>query len=318
MPGLLSRSTRTPVRAAVTRARHAAIAATLLSAFSLVSLSPARARAGDRDGDEAIPTQPSQNRPPEWADEGGEERQVRVDDTLEFRIVVSDPDHDTLRVEAVGMPHEMRLVAPHTPGATAIELHWRPRPSDVGRHEITLSVSDGRSTITKTVTVFVTEEWQSYLLPGAAYSVYAPSARSTYGTFQGVSGEILIGSWIHRNENRGPSHGRVYVDMDVLKSSDSTLGAAFDLSLGFDLAIERDPSRRFLLPYFGLKVGRFMQAQLPSNGFAHVTPVLGLYVYADRNLFVHGSVGYVLPISAANFDPLRGVRGLVGVDFSLW
>ncbi len=247
------------------------------------------------------------------------ERSIRSDEQLVMHVVVNDPDRDRLRIEAVGAPAGMRIVGNEVqPGKVDVELVWRPRGGDTGRHELTLTASDGQSTITKTIAIRVEEEWQSYLLPGLQYSAYVPSAHDTWGAFQGVSAEILVASWIHRNENRGPSHGRVYVDMDVLKSSNASLGAAFDFSLGFDLSIERDPMRRYLVPYFGVMAGRVLQADLPNSGFTHVTPLLGVYLYADRNVFVHGSLGYVLPISAQTFDTLRGVRGVLGVDFSLW
>ena len=305
-------SRRSALRAAATLARRTAIATTLFALPALLALPPATARAG-----EALPA-PGQNRPPVWANESDEERSVRVDETLEMRIEVGDPDKDPIKIDVAGLPAGMKIHRAGGPTFTGIELRWSPKSSDAGRHEISLTASDGQATITKTITVTVIEEWQSFLLPGLQYVVYDPAARATYGTFQGASAEILIASWIHRNENRGPSHGRVYVDMDVLKSSHEGMGAAFDLSLGFDLSIERNPSRRFLLPYFGLKFGGLLQKELPNEGFLYVTPQLGLYLYADRNFFVNGSLGYVLPMRADSFDALRGVRGTVGLNFSLW
>jgi hypothetical protein len=41
-------------------------------------------------------------------------------------------------------------------------------------------------------------------------------------------------------------------------------------------------------------------------------------VWADKNCFITASAGYVLPISAARFDELRGLRATLGANFSLW
>ncbi len=256
------------------------------------------------------------NEPPHFAYEYEDHVEVRSGELLQHTIEATDPNNDPITFTLSGLP----------PGATTksagsgrVLILWRTRKSDAGSYDITVVASDGRGgTTTKTVHVVVEEKWDSYFMPGLQYSMLAPASRATWGTFHGVSAEILFASWIHRNENRGPSHGRVYLDMDVLRSSRTERPAAFDLSLGFDLSIERNPYRQFLLPYFGVKTGAFIHKDLDKGSVWHLTPQLGVYLWADKNLFVTGSVGYFLPISASRFDELRGVRATVGLNFSLW
>jgi len=264
-------------------------------------------------------TQPSGNHPPEWVSDYSDERNVRVGESIDIQIGVRDEDKDAITFDATGMPEGMKLTLENgTSDRPIAVLRWRPKNGDVGSHEITITASDGKASIAKTVKISVEDNWQSYLMPGLQYSMYVPTDRAALGVFQGAGAEILFASWIHRNENRGPSHGRVYLDMDVLKSNRSELGAMFDLSLGFDLSIERNPVRRFLLPYFGLKVGGLIQKEAPKGGFMQITPLLGLYVYADRNIFINASCGYLLPVNGEAFDAMRGLRGTLGANFSLW
>ncbi len=272
------------------------------------------------EGAKAAPqTVPGQNHPPEWVSDYSDDRTVHVNEKVEIQLGVRDEDKDPITFDASGLPEGMKLtLSDNSPSTPTAVLRWTPKNDDVGPHEITVTASDGKATISKTFKVTVEDNWQSYLMPGLQYSLYVPAAQSQWGVFQGASAEILFASWIHRNENRGPSHGRVYLDMDVMKSNKSELGAAFDLSFGFDLSIERNPVRHFLLPYFGLKVGAFIQRDAPKNGFAQITPLLGLYLYANKNLFVNATAGYLLPINGDNFDSLRGLRGTVGANFSLW
>ena len=103
-----------------------------------------------------------------------------------------------------------------------------------------------------------------------------------------------------------------------LRSSRAGTGAAFDLAAGFDLSIERNPTRHFLLPYFGLKTGAFTQRDLNRGSVWHLTPLAGAYLWADKNVFVFASAGYFLPVSASQFDELRGMRVSIGANFSLW
>ena len=73
-----------------------------------------------------------------------------------------------------------------------------------------------------------------------------------------------------------------------------------------------------LIGGFGMKTGAFIHRDLDRGSVWHVTPLAGAYLYADKNFFLTASAGYVLPVSAARFDELRGFRGSIGANFSLW
>lgn len=257
------------------------------------------------------------NQPPKWSYDYDDTQRVKAGELLTVRLDASDPNDDPLTFQCRNLPPKARA---RVDGKTSIEILWKTQKSDHGTWDVECEVSDGKATTTKYVHISIDDDWQSYFMPGASFSMLQPVDRVAWGTFSGVSTEILLASWIHRNENRGPSHGRVYADMDILKSSRSGTASAFDLAMGFDLSLERNPSRKFLLPYFGLKTGAFMQKNLEEGRSTvwHLTPLAGAYLWADQNLFITASAGYMLPVSAARFEDLRGLRANVGLNFSLW
>ncbi len=256
------------------------------------------------------------NQPPHFSYASDEDHRVKLGDVVEMTIDAQDPENDPVAFHITGLPAGMFT---RSAGKGALSIRWRPRKEDVGSHEIVITASDNHGGVSeKSITFLVEDEWQSFFMPGVSYVVQSPVGRSDWGVLQGASAEILLGSWIHRNDNRGPSHGRVYLDMDVMRSSRPGTSAAFDLALGFDLSIERNPVRHWLLPYFGMKTGTFIHRDLDKGSVFQVTPLAGAYLWADKNTFVTASAGYVLPISAAQFDELRGVRATLGANFSLW
>ncbi|MBI2390186.1 MAG: hypothetical protein HYV09_11410 [Deltaproteobacteria bacterium] len=256
------------------------------------------------------------NQPPRFSYDSDERHHVHVGDTFETTLDVNDPDDDPITFSVTGLPAG---ATSSISSKTTLRLRWKPTKWDVGPHDIVVQASDGKGgNVSKSLHLTVEDNWRSYFMPGASYSTLLPVGRGTWGTFQGVSAEILIASWIHRNENRGPSHGRVYLDMDVLRSTRAQTSAAFDLSGGFDLSIERNPIRHWMLPFFGMKTGAFIQKDLEKGSVWHVTPLAGAYLWADKNLFLVASAGYMMPISARHFDELRGLRVNVGLNFSLW
>jgi hypothetical protein len=155
--------------------------------------------------------------------------------------------------------------------------------------------------------------WETFLMPGAQYSLYLPSASGTYGHFQGFSIEILIAAWIHQNENRGPSHGRIYFDIDLLSSPQST-GKVLTYTLGVDLSFERDARRDFAIPFYGVEMGGLYLVTV--GNITTINPFAGLHVVAKRNVFINVTGGYLFPIS--HVDELKGWRVKAGLDFSFW
>lgn len=261
---------------------------------------------------------PPANRPPQWQSGSDYPHTVRVGESVEVVVSADDPDKDpiTFRVSsALSCTSSAEVQGSYS----TLRLKCKGRGADVGDNEILVEASDGSHTIQKTVQVQVVDEVEAYFLPGAGYSLLDPHDRSGLGTFQGFAVQIVLASWIHRNDKYGPSHGRVYIDMAVLRSPREAVGAALDFSFGFDLSLERNPQRRFLLPYFGLRTGAFVNHALGDKGaVAHLTPLAGVHFYADRSIFLGAWAGYFLPLSGSNFDSLGGLRLQAGANFTLW
>jgi hypothetical protein len=126
--------------------------------------------------------------------------------------------------------------------------------------------------------------------------------------------EVVPYAWIRRNANRGPSHGRLTVRADLLDSTRGGVGLALIYSLGLDLSIERNPYRRWLIPFFGLDVGGISQRKLGHH--FQTSPHLGVYLWATRNVFVTLSGAY--QIVPAHLDTLGGWRASAGLNLTMW
>ena len=179
---------------------------------------------------------------------------------------------------------------------------------------LALVASDGKASERIELTLRVQEEWESWFLPGLQYVGYFPAASDRVGHFNGAAFELVIGSWVHQTEARGPSHGRVYLDLALLQPDRSGAERAYAYALGLDLSIERNPWRRWLIPIFGLEVGGFHQRELGS--FFMTTPFVGAHLYSSRNVFVTVTGGYVFP--GRDIDQLGGWRVRAGVNAVLW
>lgn len=183
-----------------------------------------------------------------------------------------------------------------------------------GKHEIKITAKTPYYSQTITKAIYVEEEWNSAFIPGLSYTNYLPYDSKSFGTFQGISVEYLIFAGIHRNDNRGPSHVRVYNRYDLMSSSIDTVSEAFIYSLGLNLSFERNPKRNFLVPYFGIEVGGLYQKNM-GNIF-NFTAVGGIWLYTSQNIFVNLAGGYLYPIE--KIEVYRGFRGTLGLNLSLW
>jgi len=258
------------------------------------------------------------NRPPQWQGGSDYPHTLRVGESVEVVVTAEDPDKDPLTFR-VSSALSCTSAAEVQGSYSTLRIKCRGRAADVGDNEILVEVSDGSHKVQKTIEVHVVDEVEAYFLPGAGYSLLDPHDRGALGTFQGFDVQIVLASWIHRNDKYGPSHGRVYIDMAVLRSPREAVGAALDFSFGFDLSLERNPQRRYLLPYFGLRTGAFVNHALGDKGaVAHLTPLAGVHLYADRSIFLGAWAGYFMPLSGSNFDSLGGLRLQAGANFTLW
>ena len=194
-------------------------------------------------------------------------------------------------------------------------LNWTANPSRrIGRNDLAITATRAGRSVTMTVTVIVEEEWETFFMPGIQYSFLAPVGRDEFGMFHGVSAEYLIAGWIHRNENRGPSHGRVYFDIELLTSTKRSVSEALAYHLGLNLSLERNPQRPMMIPYFGVEAGGFYQKDIGHA--AQLTPLAGIHLWGSQNLFVNLTGGYFFPTT--KLEELRGWRAKLGINFSLW
>ncbi len=255
---------------------------------------------------------------PRW-DSAKSYRSATAGEELVIELVVTDDDLDDLSVTSPDLPEGARLEARGQAGSVTATVTWPLGKHASGKTMLHLVASDGTHKASTEITVFVSNEWDSYFMPGVQYGAYQPRASDRYGAYHGPAIELVFASWIHKNDKRGPSHGRVHLDMQLLTSTKAGLPAAFDLAYAFDLSMERNPRRSYLIPHFGLRVGAMLNKGLEGKGtLAHVTPVGGLYLYAEENLFVTLQGGYVMPLSADRFDDLRGPRGGLSVSYISW
>jgi len=263
------------------------------------------------------------NHPPQWADGVPNEESVDTDGYLTIELRAEDPDEEPLvyRVEQLppgAVVHWNQEHMRRYDGAELVvhypRIVWEPGESAGGMYNLRVTATDGQATITKDVRITVEEEWETFLMPGVAYTVYQPVASDQLGTYHGPSAEFMLAGWIHRNDNRGPSHVRIYAGIGLLTSTDSEAPKAVQPSFGFDLSIERNPRRSFLIPYFGLEGGVIAQRDLGAPGY--VLPFVGAHLWSGQNLFVNASGGYLFPMH--NVDEARGYAGKASLNFSLW
>jgi Putative Ig domain len=218
-----------------------------------------------------------------------------------------------------------------------LTFYWKPKSYQTGFHFVTFTCAPGKPNVySKTIKIKVKEEWEAFFLPGLHYTTYIPNNMSKYGIFHGVSLNYTLLAWVHRNEKRGPSHGRIYFKLDILSSTEKDYNnKEIDLlyyAMGVDLSFERNPRRPFLIPFFGLEMGGSYSSSMfktgettgtPSTdivhelgGVFHITPTFGIYLWSDRNFSVTITGGYTFPTS--DYDNLKGWRIYAGMNFTMW
>lgn len=199
---------------------------------------------------------------------------------------------------------------------------FTPEPDQVGEYPIVVQASDGQKTATQRGTIAVRQverpvvegdEWTSFLLPGVGYSIYTPRD-SANTVFHGLNLELVIAAWIHRNDNRGPSHGRVYVNTELLNATGINVPLMFAYSAGLSLSFERNPQRTWLIPYYGLELGGIVHQS--TGAFFQTTPYAGVHLFSSPNVFLGARLGYRLVPS--RIDSLAGMHFGVVADFSIW
>lgn len=196
-------------------------------------------------------------------------------------------------------------------------LQWRPGAEAVGRHRFRVSVSDGLAEVTDEFEVEVSapseEAWAAFLQPGGGAVGYLPRDTDA-GGFWGANLRVSLFSWLHRTEAPGPGYGRLYLGAEFLVSSRDGVTPLFGYMLGFELSVERNPTRRVLIPMYGLELGGLVHEELGTPFQA--TPFGGLVLFADRGVALSARGGYrCVPL---HFDELSGPQLELILDGHLW
>lgn len=252
------------------------------------------------------------NHPPEWSEEDDDEHTTKPKSRMEVNVRATDADRDPITYKLSGLPVGARAEA----SEGGVIIRWTPKEEDIGTYDVIAEASDGKTSVERTIRLVVEEQVESFFMPGVGYELWLPNGSEKLGAYNGFRIEFIGASYIHRNPKPGPSHGRFYIHFDVLFSGKSGGAAAFLPTAGFDFSLEKNPPRRFLIPFFGLEGGALFNSETGTLGF--MMPFVGVHFWSSGNvqLGVHG--GYFLPFTSEQFDTVRGVRGSLTADFSFW
>ncbi len=154
-------------------------------------------------------------------------------------------------------------------------------------------------------------EYETYMMPGGQAVMYKPSG--VVAPYLGGGFNVSLLRWSHQNDDFGPAEGNVFVQASLLHSpsSDRMLGI---YEGGVTLSFERNPKRRYLIPYFGFTTGGVVSEDLPHSGF--IQPVTGLHLYSHPNVSADLQGGYVFPFEQV--DRLHGFRAQAAIRFHAW
>lgn len=150
-----------------------------------------------------------------------------------------------------------------------------------------------------------------YMMPGVFGTFFAPTGVS--GPFYGAGVQIAPYQWSHNNDRFGPSQGGIFFNAAFLQSQKSN-GTLALFEGGISASLERNSSRRYMIPYFGGAVGGLTQAELGTSGYVY--PFAGVHLYWHRNLMVDAEGGYHFPFE--DIDRVKGARANLTARFSLW
>jgi hypothetical protein len=150
-----------------------------------------------------------------------------------------------------------------------------------------------------------------YMMPGVSALYFQP--RGAVGPFYGAGVELAPFQWSHNNDRFGPSQGGVYIRTALLTSSQDA-GSLALFEAGWNTSLERNSSRRFLIPYFGGAVGGMSQSTLGTAAYAY--PNGGMHLYYHHNLMLDAEGGYHFPFERV--DATRGPLAQLSARFSLW
>lgn len=154
-------------------------------------------------------------------------------------------------------------------------------------------------------------EREIFFMPGVQGVFFAPKGAGD--PFVGGGAQIAPLHWSHNNDRFGPSQGALFLEASILDSQSSSSSLAL-YDVGFSLSLEKNASRRYLIPYFGASLGGTIHEELPNTAFAY--PFGGVHLWWHHHLVLNAEGGYHFPFSAV--DELRGPRAQISARFSMW
>jgi hypothetical protein len=102
--------------------------------------------------------------------------------------------------------------------------------------------------------------------------------------------------------------------MERFASTAEATPVALGYGLGFSLSLERNPQRRWLIPFYGVDLGGLRQDDAPAR--FHWTPQVGLHVWSSQNVFVNARAGYRL--MPGSLERWSGWYAGLGADVTVW
>src|SRR5262249_10531837 len=156
----------------------------------------------------------------------------------------------------------------------------------------------------------VCDPYVSTLMPTLAGVAWFP--HNAGGMYFGGAVEVGLVSWSSNNERPGPSHGRFYMSVAVLESTQAHQAVFY--KLGGVVCFQGKASRRWLIPHFGVAIGGLWETMLKSRPMADAG--LGLWLWHSRRFVLDAEGGVMLPFSEV--DKLWGPRAQLTASFSLW
>src|SRR5262245_50233105 len=135
----------------------------------------------------------------------------------------------------------------------------------------------------------------SLLVPTAIGLSYFPGG--DLGVWYGGGVELVGLTWGDSSAAFGPSHGKLRFDIGLLRSNKDGFGTMVQYRGGFQVSFEKNPSRRWLIPYFAGDLGGMWFRAKGSEPF--VGAGVGAYVYYSARLIVDVGGGWLLPFDDA-------------------
>jgi hypothetical protein len=190
-------------------------------------------------------------------------------------------------------------------------FEFTPRVRDVGHNPVQVTLSYAGSEAVQTLDLAVVEEPGTWLMPGAGYTLYAPSNAPM---FHGASVEYLFARFVQPRRHQ-PGLARFYGRLDLLTPVSGGRDPLLVYALGLGLSFERGPVRPWFVPNFGVEVGGLSGMSVRT---AFVSPVASVHVYARHALTVGVDATWMVPLKFERFDDWMGFRGRAFLDVSLW